>query len=84
MDECEGLDFAVRGVVRDGHIVLDAPLAAPDGTYVTITPYRNGDVPELAEYPPLTEEDVQWFREHTDRLRSRAAAATRRGAPDAA
>lgn len=73
MDEDEGLDFAVRGVVRDGQVVIESPLDVPDGTFVTITPYRNGDVPELMEWHPLTEEQRRWFQEDFKYLRALAA-----------
>ncbi len=73
MGEGEELEFAVRGVVRNGQVVLDTQLNAPDGTFVTITPYRNGDVPELEEWPPLTEEQRRWFREDFQYLKALAA-----------
>jgi hypothetical protein len=37
-------EFCVRGVVRGGQVVLDAPLDLPDGTVVAIS--------ELASSPP--------------------------------
>lgn len=73
MDDADELDFAVRGVVRDGKIVLDAPLDAPDGTFVTVSPYRNGDIPGLTEWKPLTEEQMRWHREDVKYLRALAA-----------
>lgn len=35
----------IQGVVRDGQVVLDAPLALPDGTVVTVTDYDADDDP---------------------------------------
>ncbi len=74
MDDEENLDFAVRGVVRNGQVVLDIPLDIPDGTYVTISPYQAGDVPELLTEPGrMTEEQIRWFQEDAAWLRARAA-----------
>lgn len=73
MDDEEELDFAVRGVVRGGQVVIDTPLDVPDGTLVTIRPYRNGDVPVAgSDSTPLTGDQIRWFREFTERLRARA------------
>jgi hypothetical protein len=74
MGEPELRDFAVRSVVEGGRVVLDAPLGVSDGPYVTITRYRNGDIPELMEWKPLTEEQKQWFLEDAKWLRARVAA----------
>jgi hypothetical protein len=60
--------------VRNGQVVLDTPLDAPDGTLVTITPYRNGDIPSLLREPArMTEEQIRWFQEDAAWLRARAA-----------
>jgi hypothetical protein len=74
MDEDEGLDFAVRGVVRDGQVVIESPLDVPDGTFVTISPYRTGDIPGLMTEPArMTDEQKRWFEEDAAWLRARAA-----------
>lgn len=87
MDDEEELDFAVRGVVRNGQVVSDTPLDLPDGTLVTITPYRTGDIPGVLSEPMrMTEEQIRWFQEDAAWLRARAArgAAGTEAGPEAA
>ena len=38
-------EFIFKAVVLNGRVVLDAPLALPDGTLVTIQRYAVGDLP---------------------------------------
>jgi len=39
----------VRGVVRNGQVVLDTALGLPDGTVVTVTDYDPADDPRSVE-----------------------------------
>jgi hypothetical protein len=74
MDAVEELDFVVKGIVRNGQVVTETPLVVPDGTHVTIRPTEDGgDSTEGGEPVRLTAEQIRWFREHTERLRARAA-----------
>ncbi|MBN9517963.1 hypothetical protein J0H58_05510 [bacterium] len=44
-------DFAVKGVVLHGKVVLDAPVPLPDGTLVTIRLYDPGELPGEGDVP---------------------------------
>ena len=48
--------FNVQGVVRDGQVILEAPLDLPDGTAVTVTDHDPEDVEVIGpDDPPITE-----------------------------
>jgi hypothetical protein len=44
--------FCVRGVVRDGQVVLEVPLDLPDGTAVTVTDYDPADFAPIGPVDP--------------------------------
>jgi hypothetical protein len=49
----------VQGVVRNGQVVLEAPLALPDGTVVTVTDYHPDDDPRsIGPTEPYSEEEA--------------------------
>jgi hypothetical protein len=46
-----------KGVVRNGQIVLEAPLDLPDGTQVTVLEYDEADFP--SEPKPLSPQEIK-------------------------
>jgi hypothetical protein len=44
-------EFAVKGVVLHGKVVLDAPVPMPDGTLVTVRLYDPGELPGERDVP---------------------------------
>jgi hypothetical protein len=70
MGDEEPLEFAVRGVVRNGQVVLDTPLDVPDGTVVTVKEYDKSDYPPV--FTPPTEEQLRWLKSDIARLQERA------------
>ncbi|HEX4606882.1 MAG TPA: hypothetical protein VH092_01630 [Urbifossiella sp.] len=69
-------DLLVKGVVRGGQIVLEAPLGVPDGMLVTITGYQLGDIPgepwpdEPEKRAAALEIVKAWAEEARQRVRS--------------
>ncbi|MBX9584854.1 MAG: hypothetical protein K2X87_31505 [Gemmataceae bacterium] len=60
--------FWVQGVVRGGQVVLDPPLALPDGTVVTVTKYDPDDNPLTAKAGPVSlDEALRIMTEFTGR-----------------
>jgi predicted DNA-binding antitoxin AbrB/MazE fold protein len=61
-----GKEITLRGVFRNGVIVLDQPLPFPDGTHVTVT-VRPAEAASEPEVTRLSEEAVrevdQWERQ---------------------
>lgn len=50
---------AIRGIVKDGQVVLDAPLDLPDGTVLTVTRCDHDDDPPPQEPTlKLTDEEL--------------------------
>ncbi|HYH68386.1 MAG TPA: hypothetical protein VD866_27075 [Urbifossiella sp.] len=45
------VDYAVKGVVLHGKVVLDAPVPMPDGTLVTVRLYDPGELPGEGDVP---------------------------------
>jgi hypothetical protein len=43
--------FHIRGVIRNGQVVLDSPLDLPDGTLVSITEYDPDEVATVGPDP---------------------------------
>jgi hypothetical protein len=76
MDDEEPVEFTVKGVVRNGQVVLEAPLDVPDGTFVTIQRYCLGDIAGEA-WPPPTPEQLQAIRDDLAWLRAKAGQKTR-------
>jgi hypothetical protein len=48
--------FNVQGVVRDGQVILEAPLDLPDGTAVTVKDYDPEDVDVIGPDDPQSRE----------------------------
>lgn len=59
MDETDVDEFAVKAVVLNGRVILDAPLAMPDGTLVTVQRYHEGDLPGASGARPSLEAMVR-------------------------
>jgi hypothetical protein len=78
----------VKAVVLNGRVVLDVPLAVPDGTLVTVRQYEYGDMPgEDTDRPtvPNLVRDLLVTADRTDvRLRALENAAKRKSGPEAA
>ena len=59
----------VRGVVKNGQVVLDAPLGVPDGTVMTVTDFDPDDDPRPTQrlshltYEELVELDTLYIEE---------------------
>ncbi|HEX4606881.1 MAG TPA: hypothetical protein VH092_01625 [Urbifossiella sp.] len=62
--------FAVKGVIRNGQVVLDAPLDLPDGTPITVKEFDESDYPAVWEQP--TPEQQRAIRADLDYLRVKA------------
>ncbi len=45
------VDFAVKGVVLHGKVVLETPISMPDGTLVTVRHYDPGELPGEGDVP---------------------------------
>ena len=51
--------FWLQGVVKNGQVVLEKPLALPDGTVVTVMDYDPADNPLPNGQPgPFTDEEI--------------------------
>jgi hypothetical protein len=49
-------ELRVRGVVRNGQVVVETPLNLPDGSFVIVTEYNPADDPDAPGPPPPTPE----------------------------
>jgi len=69
--EGDQADFAVKGVVLHGKVVLEAPVPMPDGTLVTVRLYDPGELPGERDVPESLKDwvgklsamvDLQWIK----------------------
>jgi hypothetical protein len=88
MSDERPLDFAVKGVVLHGRVVLDVTLPMPDGTLVTIRPYDPGELPGEGDVSQSLKEFVHQLAGLVDRqevkLRMLENAVKRQSGPEAA
>ena len=49
-------ELRVRGVVRNGQVVVETPLNLPDGFFVIVTEYNPADDTDTPDPPPPTPE----------------------------
>jgi hypothetical protein len=88
MGDADGDEFTVKAVVLNGRVVLDAPLAVPDGTLVTVQRYHEGDLPGDSGPRPSLDAMVRQLATlvdlHEIKLRVLERSAKHQGGPEAA